>query len=322
MKVKPDQLLYMGIDTSAYTTSLAIVNQHEKLIYDRRLPLPVGQGQIGMRQSDAVFAHIRNITQMMEEEPFCHNRNSLCAVASSAKPRPVEGSYMPVFKVSEAFGLFLAKTAGLLHFSSTHQEGHIIAGLWSAGLTRGRYLVIHLSGGTTEILAVNETEPGYLEIEHKGGTNDLNAGQFIDRLGQAMGLNFPAGPQLEELACKAGTELPCLPVAVKNGEISFSGPASHAVRLLEKGCCRENLARAIEICVADSLSAAVKSTASNPNDYTALLAVGGVTANFKIRSRMKEKLAEWKIFYAEPTYASDNAVGLAVQAKRLAAQPI
>ncbi len=317
MKVKPDQRLYMGIDTSAYTTSLAIVNQQEKLIYDRRMPLPVGQGQLGMRQSDAVFEHIRNITQMMEEEQFNHDRSALCVVASSAKPRPVEGSYMPVFKVSEAFSLFLAKTAGLLYFSSTHQEGHIIAGLWSAGLPQGRYLVIHLSGGTTEILAVNETRPGKLDIEQIGGSSDLNAGQFIDRLGQAMGLSFPAGPQLEDLACKAGSDLPSLPVAVKNGEISFSGPASHAERLLEKGCRREDLARAIEICIADSLSAAVKAIVNNQNDYRALLAVGGVTANLKIRSRLKEKLTDWNIYFAEPTYAADNAVGLAVQAKRL-----
>jgi len=322
LKVKADQHLYMGIDTSAYTTSLALVNQHEELFYDGRLPLPVGQGQLGMRQSDAVFEHIRNITQMMEEEPFKHNRGALCAVASSVKPRPVNESYMPVFKVSEAFGLFLAKTAGLFYFRSTHQEGHIFAGLWSAGLPRGRYLVIHLSGGTTEILSVNETGPGYLEIEIKGGSSDLNAGQFIDRIGQAMGLNFPAGPQLEDLASKAGTEVPFLPIAVKNGEISFSGPASHAARLLEQGCYRENLARAVEICIADSLSAAVKSSINNPNDYTALLAVGGVTANLKIRSRMKEKLTDWKIFYADPVYASDNAVGLAVQAKRMAVQVI
>lgn len=316
--MKPDQRYYMGIDTSAYTTSLALINQQEELIYDGRLPLPVEQGQLGMRQSDAVFAHIRNITLMMEEKPFNYKGGAICAVASSAKPRPVNESYMPVFKVSEAFGLFVAKTAGLFYFSSTHQEGHIFAGLWSAGLPRGRYLVVHLSGGTTEILSVNEIGPGHLNIEIKGGSSDLNAGQFIDRLGQAMGLNFPAGPQLEELASKAGTDLPCLPVAVKNGEISFSGPASHAARLLEKGCCSENLARAVEICIADSLSAAVKSSISKPDDYTALLAVGGVTSNLKIRSRLKEMLNDWNIFYADPVYASDNAVGLAVQAKRMA----
>jgi N6-L-threonylcarbamoyladenine synthase len=318
LKVKADQHLYMGIDTSAYTTSLALVNQHEILIYDGRMSLPVGPGQLGLRQSDAVFAHIRNISQMMEAEPFCHDRSALCAVVSSAMPRPVQGSYMPVFKVGEAFGLFLAKTAGLLYFNSTHQEGHILAGLWSAGLSRGRYLVIHLSGGTTEILSVSETGPGYLEIEKLGGSSDLNAGQFIDRLGQAMGLNFPAGPGLEKLACQAGAEIPCLPVSVNNGEISFSGPASHAERLLEKGCPSENLARAVEICIADSLSVAVKSLMSKPHDHTALLVVGGVAANQTIRIRMKEKLGEWKIFYAEPAYAADNAVGLAVQAKRLA----
>lgn len=316
MKSNHKRYLYLGLDTSAYTTSMALVDHNEKLLVDQRFLLPVKKGSLGLRQSEAVFSHILNFPRLWQQERKVLNNAFLAAVACSVRPRPVDESYMPVFKVSEAFGLFLAQTMGLNYLPSSHQEGHVIAGLWSAGLKQGRYLILHLSGGTTEILSSEETEPGLLKLQLLGGTADLNAGQFIDRLGQAMELGFPAGPKLERLASKSRNKSIKLPLAVKGSNISFSGPASHAERLLEQGCSREDLARAIEKCIADSLSVAVRGSMLKANDCQGLLAVGGVSANIYIRSRLKEKLSGWNIFFARPEYAPDNAVGLAVQAAR------
>lgn len=314
--MNPERYLYLSLDTSAYTTSLALVDQDETLIADCRIPLTVKEGHLGLRQSEAVFAHINNLPSLWQDKKKVLEGAELRAVAVSVKPRPVEGSYMPVFKVSEAFGLFLAQTMGLLYLPSTHQEGHVMAGLWSAALSQGRFLVLHLSGGTTEIISSEEQSPGTLKIELLGGSSDLNAGQFVDRLGQAMGLEFPAGPQMEELArCSRNSSL-ALPLAVKGGEISFSGPASQAERLLQQGCCKEDLARAIETCIADSMSDAVENLQLLTDDYNGIMAVGGVTANIYIRERIKYNLSGWKIFFAKPEYASDNAVGLAIQAAR------
>ncbi|MCJ7807095.1 MAG: O-sialoglycoprotein endopeptidase [Clostridia bacterium] len=317
MKENHKQRLFLGLDTSAYTTSLALVDQDEKLIIDSRLPLLVKKGSLGLRQSEAVFNHIINLPQLWQKEVKALDNTILTAIAVSTRPRPVDGSYMPVFKVSEAFGLFLAQTMGLCYFPSSHQEGHIFAGLWSVGLPQGRYLVIHLSGGTTELVSSEEIISGRLTLELLGGSTDLHAGQFVDRLGLAMDLDFPAGPKLEELARQSGTDLPELPVAVKGCGISFSGPASHAERLLKQNCRRENLARAIEICIADSLIAAVNNCPENPANYQGLLTIGGVAANHFIRERLKQKLTGWNLFSPRPELASDNAVGLAVQAARL-----
>ncbi len=311
-----DRLTALGLDTSAYTTSLALVDLDEKLIYERRIPLPVKEGSLGLRQSEAVFAHLSNLPALYGERRDLFRERVLTAVGAAVKPRPVEGSYMPVFKVGEAFGLFLTRTMGLFYLSSTHQEGHVQAGIWSAGLPAGRYLVLHLSGGTTEILSAAEASPGKFEIELLGGSNDLNAGQFIDRLGQTLGLGFPAGPELEMIAAKTEKEGLALPLAVKGNEISFSGPASQAERLLQQGCDRVELARAIEKCIADTLVAAVKNISAGNRRNDGILAVGGVTANCYIRKRLKEKLPSEKIFFARPEYASDNAVGLAIQAVR------
>lgn len=311
------QPLYLGLDTSAYTTSLALVDRDEKLILDNRLPLPVKKGSLGMRQSEAVFAHIAHMSKLWEEGIGSYKGSVITAVASSTRPRPAEGSYMPVFKVSEAFGKFLAQTAGLLFLPSSHQEGHVMAGLWSAGLSGGRYLVVHISGGTTELISSKEEKEGQLKLKLLGGSTDLNAGQFIDRLGMAMGLDFPAGPQLEALAAGCREGGPSLPIAVKDKEISFSGPASHAERLLERGCHDADLARAIEICIADSIAEVVNRITRVKNEYEGVLAVGGVTANLFIRERLKEKITGKKLFFAKPEYAADNAVGLAVQAARI-----
>lgn len=307
---------FMGLDTSAYTTSLAIVDSAETLIYDQRIQLPVKEGELGLRQSNAVFEHLANMPNLYPKElEYCREGN-LKALAVSTRPRPVPGSYMPVFKVGESFGRFLAQTAGLIFLPSTHQEGHIMAGLWSAKQAPGPYLVIHLSGGTTELLAVKETKPGSLEIKLVGESEDLNAGQFIDRLGKIMELPFPSGPALEKLALNCGEESINLPVAVKDNKISFSGPASHAERLLKKGCDKEKIARAIEECIAVSLARAISNIQGSLDHFKAILAVGGVTANQQVRKRLKEELGDLEVLYAPPELSTDNAVGLAVQAAR------
>ncbi len=311
-----DRILYLGLDTSAYTTSLAVVDHTEKLICDSRLPLVVEAGSLGLRQSEAVFSHLKNLPQLWKGHEKTIAGCRVGAVAASTRPRPLPESYMPVFKVSEAFGLFLAQTMGLNFLPSSHQEGHIMSGLWSAGLKQGRYLSVHLSGGTTEIIAAEEKKPGRLKTELLAQSSDLNAGQFVDRLGRLMGLDFPAGPKLETLAAMSRQGPVKLPVAVKGASISFSGPATKAERALQEGAKKEDVARAVEVCIADSLAAAIANLSPGASYYDGILIVGGVAANQFIRTRLAEKLSTSNLHFAGSPYASDNAVGLAVQAAR------
>ncbi len=317
MKTKHEKFLALGIDTSAYTTSLAIVDQDENLVVDQRKALPVKEGSLGLRQSEAVFAHINNLPQLLDDSENKIDHRALKAVAAATKPRPLENSYMPVFKVSEAFGSLMARTMGLFYFNTTHQEGHVMAGLWSAKVPAGKYLVLHLSGGTTEIISSEEWKSGHLKLRLLAGSSDLNAGQFIDRIGRMLGLPFPAGPELEKLALNSLSDDYELPVAVKDTDISFSGPASQAERMLQDGYDRSKLARAVEKCIADSLCNAVSNLSLEKELLDGIITVGGVTANAFIRKRLKNGLPGWKIYSAEPKYASDNAVGVAIQASRL-----
>ena len=92
--------IYFGIDTSNYTTSAAAVTVAGEVFCAKRL-LSVPEGARGMRQSDALFCHTRDLSEIIEEvlSPLRAKYGSftLLGVAASDAPRPVEGSYMPCF---------------------------------------------------------------------------------------------------------------------------------------------------------------------------------------------------------------------------------
>ena len=216
---------FLGVDTSNYTTSLAVVDEKGSLVAENRRALQVAQGKKGLRQSEALFLHIQNLPKILGDitRSLPGWKKNLRAIAVSTKPRPLEGSYMPVFIPGKSLGLSLASLLEIPYYSLSHQENHLWAGLHSAkGPKSNRFLALHLSGGTSECLDVSLTEKEFrFNVEVIGGSNDINAGQFIDRVGVALGLPFPAGPHLEQLALESSVDLK-IPTYHKNGNMSFS----------------------------------------------------------------------------------------------------
>lgn len=311
--------LYLGIDTSNYTTSVAITDDKQNLIADKRLLLNVKTGGLGLRQSEAVFQHIKNFPLLFANLFDKVDKKSINTIGVSVKPRPEENSYMPVFLVGLTIAQVLAKTLDIPLIETTHQEGHLMAGIWSCGQKLIRdFNAIHISGGTTEVLKVSlkEYRPVKFFIDKIGGTSDLHAGQFIDRVGVKMGLSFPAGPQLEELAQKSIK--PCnFPISVNNLNFSFSGPESHAQRLISKGENYSDIARGVENCLINTLEKLIINV-YDKNNLKYFLFVGGVARNKYIRTTLKEKLentTDLKLLFADPVFSSDNAVGASLIAK-------
>ncbi|MGI6552838.1 MAG: O-sialoglycoprotein endopeptidase [Bacillota bacterium] len=261
MKVK----LVLGIDTSCYTTSVAAVDLENNLIGEHRQLLKVPAGERGLQQSQAVFQHIQNLPEAISKLLTQLPEAGIAAVAASTRPRPWEGSYMPVFIVSGSQGRILAQILRVPFWESSHQEGHLLAGLWSCGKKiPDQFLAVHLSGGTSEILRVTYlSTSAQLELEILGGTKDLHAGQFIDRIGVQMGLAFPAGPSLEKLAQSAKGKEVRIPSSVDGSDFSFSGSETHARRLLEQGTPAQEVARAVEICIAKTLEKALRHAMEN-----------------------------------------------------------
>ncbi|MGI6357333.1 MAG: O-sialoglycoprotein endopeptidase [Bacillota bacterium] len=305
------ELCYLGVDTSCYTTSLALVDARGETLADQRMLLPVPAGGLGLRQSDGVFHHVRQLPQLLQRLPLAAMR--LEAVGVSARPCPTGESYMPVFLAGVLAAQAVAVTRGVPLYRFSHQEGHISAGLTT---TPDRpFLAVHISGGTSDLLLVQPDAAAGFQIQQLAGSSDLNAGQMIDRVGVALGLPFPAGPHLERLASAAEGRLK-LPSAVADLSFSFSGPCSAALRLIGQGEDGQEVAYAVLRVVANSLEKVLRAAKLRFGISTALL-VGGVLSNQLIRQRLSHRLDRaMQLVYAPPELCSDNAVGIARLARR------
>ena len=217
---------FVGFDTSNYTTSIAVCGEDGSVIANLKRPLPVAEGQRGLRQSDAVFAHIKNIPELTRELAEVIADLEPIAVGVSVRPRDVEGSYMPCFLAGIAAANSFAAARGIPIYEFSHQSGHIAAALCSAGrldmLGRNRFLAFHVSGGTTEALLVSADNGSFSE-ELVAYTADINAGQAIDRVGVEMGLKFPCGAELERLAAEYQGKIKKHKICVNNGICNLSG---------------------------------------------------------------------------------------------------
>ena len=312
--------MILGIDTSCYTTSIALISETGDLLADNRIMLRVESGTKGLQQSAAVFQHIQNLPQVLEGL----QGQPLQAIAVSFRPRPVEGSYLPVFKVGASFGEAAAKLLKIPLIPTSHQEGHIRAGLFnntgpdSSFDTSRPFLAWHLSGGTTELLMVRpfagderKKYAGY-QIQKVGGSSDLQVGQFIDRVGVGLGLEFPAGPALEELALASGTEA-MLPISHRDLYLSFSGPAAAAERAISSGCPGPDLARQVFNCICKGILQ-VSLLAAQKYQVHSFLLVGGVASSRLIRDRFSLEGRNYGIHFefGHKELSGDNAAGVAL----------
>lgn len=301
----------IGIDTSNYTTSIAWYNGTSGVNCSKLLP--VKQGELGLRQSDAVFSHIKGLPELSGRLFSDIRPENICAVGVSTRPRAVEGSYMPCFMVGYSHAKLLSDVFQVPLIQVSHQQGHVAASLWSAGrldLMDTPHLAWHLSGGTTELLLV-EPEGKNVVCTKIGGTTDISAGQLIDRTGQILGLPFPSGKSLDELSRHAGGK-EVFRVKCDGSYFSLSGVQNKVQQFYEKNPSPEETAAYALRCVS---GAVYKATEQALNRFPGLEVVfsGGVASNSMLRQVM-EPLSP---IFAQPQYSTDNAMGVAVLAHRI-----
>ena len=296
----------IAFDTSNYTTSIAYYDGHRGVNCSELLP--VKEGELGLRQSDAVFHHTKSLPELSDRLFSDINIQTVSAIGVSTRPRAVEGSYMPCFMVGYSHGKLMADALRVPLIECSHQQGHVAASLWSAGrldLMDEPHLAWHLSGGTTELLLV-EPEGKNVRCSCIGGTTDISAGQLIDRTGQLLGLPFPAGKHLDALWQEANNRDT---FRVKCNEMTFSlsGVQNKVQQYFDS--CRskvETAAYALR-CVC---YAVLTATENAMKAYPGLPIVfsGGVASNAMLR----EELAHLNPIFSEPQFARDNAMGVAV----------
>ena len=302
----------IGLDTSCYTTSAAAVTTEGRVIASCRRLLPVGAGERGLRQSEMVFLHVRQLPEMLERLGEALKDCRVVAVCASARPRDEESSYMPAFHVGDAQARGLAAVLGVPCFASTHQRGHIAAALVDSGARPGDLMALHLSGGTTELLALQGEALTLL-----GGTLDLHAGQLVDRTGVALGLPFPAGPRLEALARQGHAEAR-LPVSMAENDLRchFSGAEAQIRRWIEGGTLPpEDIAMEVYDLLARTVARLLVAGAKKTGIRQVLVA-GGVSSSALFREELKKRVAQrdrsLRVCFGKPEYSGDNAVGAAL----------
>lgn len=300
----------LGIDTSCYTTSVACFDS-AGVRYDGRKVLPVERGARGLRQSEAVFLHTRQLPPLVEEALRQVPPGEVAAVACSASPTETEDSYMPVFLTGLGVARALAAAWQVPLLMSNHQSGHIRSALigQESLLASGGFYAVHLSGGTTDLLLVHPTAPGKLAIELLGRGEDLHAGQMVDRVGVALGCGFPAGRELEALAREATAKNIRIPASVQENGCSFSGGESAAQRLIGQGEFPAEVAYGIYDLLARTLSKWLN-RAQQARGRRPVLLCGGVSSSGLLRELLEER-TDLPLFFGDSRLCSDNAVGVA-----------
>ena len=328
---------FFGIDTSNYTTSLAAVGEDGQVILDERKLLPVPEGGRGLRQSEALFAHVRHLGTMLPEaaESLRERGCEIAAAGVSSRPRSVPGSYMPCFLAGVLAARSFASGCGIPLFEFSHQQGHVAAALFTSeaqgreDTKSGRFIAFHVSGGTTEVLSV-KMENGIPDISLIGGTADLNAGQAVDRVGVAAGFGFPCGPAMEKAAdayaarCAASGRKPLEGInrgriSVRGVSCNLSGLENMAVSMLSRGNDAGGeapdtgeVSYFVFDFIARTLCALAKNSSGQEGGDLPVIWAGGVMSNAQIK---KAAAGCVRSYFAAPGYSSDNAAGIAMLAR-------
>lgn len=296
----------LGIDTSNYTTSVALAS--EDGFRQSRKILSVGKGECGLRQSNALFLHTVNLPEMMRAlEPM----GKIDAVAYSAYPRDVEGSYMPCFLAGQAVAESVSAVMSVPIYRFSHQAGHLMAAVKTCGdesVGKSPFLAFHASGGTTELLYAEPNEDIGFSAEIIGCTKDISAGQLVDRVGVMLGLSFPCGGELEKLALQSKAKKIQTKICVKGADCNISGAENMALKMQKEGVPAEDIARfAIEFVGKTILEMSAAARERYPE--LPIIYAGGVMRNEIIKKMLAKKLTN--VLFADTALSSDNAVGTA-----------
>lgn len=323
MKMKNN--IIIGIDTSCYTTSIAAITFDGDIILNEKIMLKVKKDSKGLRQSEAVFQHVNNFGYISDKLNKILEEYNVAAVCASSRPRPIENSYMPVFTVGQNFAKLYSSLSQSRYYETSHQENHIESVLFNSNIkNKNRFLSVHISGGTTEILLSEKPIEDFINcdynIEIVGGSRDVSFGQLIDRLGVGFDYEFPCGKYIDENALKSNLNIEQgLKTSVKEGYMNLSGIENQINKFVkdnyndidnvDKNYVSKLLMDTLSRCLYKSLIFLCKKY-----KVEEVLFAGGVSASKYLSQSVTEKLSKnnIKAYFSEPKYSTDNAVGCAI----------
>lgn len=311
-------MIFLGIDTSCYTTSVAAVNENGELIAQAKKLLSVAEGERGLRQSEAFFKHINNFPEIYGKVLEKIGNQEITAVCVSTQPRGMTNSYMPVFYAGRRMAETIAQTLNVPLYATDHQQGHVQAALYNNNISADRFCAVHLSGGTTEVLLVDQSDKN-LKIKVIAQSKDINAGQLVDRIGVMMGKPFPAGKYVDEMAMNYSGQKLVLPISADLSACSFSGCEAAAIREFQNSCDNGKLSEAVMSAITRTI-AKMAGGAAYYSGVSDLLMAGGVSSSKYLRDNLQLNLEKkginLNLHFALPEFSADNAVGVALLCRK------
>lgn len=311
-------MIFLGIDTSCYTTSVAVVDEKGNVLANCKKLLSVPDGQRGLRQSEGFYQHVNALPELFKKA-LAEASEAPAAIAVSEHPRNCMGSYMPVFYAGVRMAEIISASYGCMLYRTDHQSGHIMAALNTSALKSKRFLAVHLSGGTTEVLFV-EMVNGLPKCSIVMSTGDISAGQLIDRTGVALGFSFPCGRYIDELAIAHDGKRIKFPIYVDGEKCSFSGTEAAVMRTISAEESKSVIAEGVMCSIVRTLAALINKASMKTGCFECLIG-GGVASSKYLRASLQSEISAnnptMRIYFAEPEMSSDNACGVAMIARQL-----
>lgn len=301
----------LGIESSCDDTSAAVVDGLQVLsnIISSQVDMHAKWG--GVVPEAAARAHVEAILPVIDEalEQAGKKLEDVEAVAVTNRPGLVGALSVGV---SAAKALCLVR--GMPLVGVHHLEGHILSPLAAHPSLTFPHICLIVSGGHTEIVRVEA--PGQYSI--LGQTIDDAAGEAFDKSARLLGLGYPGGKALQELAENGDPHRYALPRGLRHPtyDFSFSGLKTAVMRLVDKegtGLDRSDAAASIQEAIVSVLSERTIRAAEEQN-LTTITIVGGVAANSRLRALMKSEADRRDIQVVVPTLemCTDNAAMIGI----------
>ena len=300
----------LGIESSCDETAIAVVkNGREILSNVINSQIPIHEKFGGVVPEIASRCHIEVINQIMKKALAEANieLKDIDAIAVTQGPGLV-GALL----VGVSYAKGLAYASGKPLVAVNHLEGHIAANYLCFKELEPPFLCLQISGGNTQLIEVN----GYNDFKVLGKTRDDAVGEAFDKVARVVGLGYPGGPKVDNLA-KEGNPVYDLPRANLEGlDFSFSGIKTAVINLNHKdpNINKADLCASFQQAVTDMLiTNSIK--AINQTNSKKFVIAGGVSRNSYIRKAFTDlgKEMNLEIYYPEPILCTDNGAMIAAQ---------
>ena len=306
----------LGIESSCDETSAAVIS-NTKILSNIIASQDVHQKYGGVVPELASRAHLKNIIPVIDRAIAEANieKKDLDAIAYTRGPGLL-GSLL----VGSSFGKSLSLSLNIPLIEVNHMQAHLLAHFIddnSENKTNFPFLGVNISGGHTQIVLCKD----YFKMEIIGESLDDSIGEAYDKCGKMMGLNYPAGPKIDQFARKGNpTKFKFSIPKVSGLDFSFSGLKTNFKRFIEYKSLnnklfineeRENLCSSLQETITKILIDKIIQASKNTGIKNIVFG-GGVSANSRIRESANRELKNFKLFFPKIEYTTDNAAMIAV----------